>query len=82
MTDHQHSFLQGTPCTYLQGRADKMCELLCRQAITHIILRELNRPSLHAKTLGFIHPVSMKRLNFTSELPQDLRSALIALREI
>ncbi|CAK0787372.1 hypothetical protein CVIRNUC_010592 [Coccomyxa viridis] len=53
-----------------------------RQAITHIILRELNRPSLHAKTLGFIHPVSMKRLNFTSELPQDLRSALIALREI
>ena len=59
-----------------------MYELLCRQAIIHVILKGLNRPSLHAKTLGFIHPVSMKRLNFTSELPQDLQSALIALREM
>ena len=54
--------------------------VLCRQATTHVILKELNRPALHAKTLGFTHPVTMKRLHFSSELPQDLQGALSALR--
>ena len=54
--------------------------VLCRQATTHVILKDLNRPALHAKTLGFDHPVSIKRVHFSSELPQDLQRALIALR--
>ena len=54
--------------------------VLCRQAITHVILKDLNRAALHAKTLGFDHPVSIKRIHVSSELPQDLQRALIALR--
>lgn len=34
------------------------------------------RQALHAKTLGFVHPITGKQMDFTSELPPDL-SALI-----
>jgi 23S rRNA pseudouridine1911/1915/1917 synthase len=30
------------------------------------------RQALHAKTLGFIHPVTGKEMNFDSELPEDI----------
>ena len=30
------------------------------------------RQALHAKTLGFVHPVTGKQMDFTSELPQDM----------
>lgn len=36
----------------------------------------LTRPALHAKTLGFIHPVTKKYMEFTSELPQDLKEII------
>ena len=32
----------------------------------------LPRQALHAKTLGFIHPISAKRMHFESEIPQDM----------
>ena len=35
-----------------------------------------NRQALHARTLGFVHPVTGEQMDFTSELPTDL-SALI-----
>ena len=35
-----------------------------------------NRQALHARTLGFVHPVTGEQMDFTSELPADL-SALI-----
>jgi 23S rRNA pseudouridine1911/1915/1917 synthase len=35
---------------------------------------------LHAKTLGFKHPVTGKELKFTSILPQDLENILKILR--
>jgi 23S rRNA-/tRNA-specific pseudouridylate synthase len=31
------------------------------------------RPALHAKTLGFTHPVTRQRLEFDSEWPQDFQ---------
>ncbi len=34
------------------------------------------RQGLHAKTLGFTHPVSRKRLVFDSELPEDFTAVL------
>ena len=34
------------------------------------------RQALHAKTLGFIHPVTKKRMEFDSELPPDFSSVL------
>jgi 23S rRNA pseudouridine1911/1915/1917 synthase len=36
----------------------------------------LPRQALHAKNLGFIHPVSKKRLEFESELPSDFAQCL------
>lgn len=34
------------------------------------------RQALHAKTLGFIHPISKEYLRFDSELPQDFKEAI------
>ncbi len=34
------------------------------------------RQALHAKTLGFVHPVTKKNLRFDSELPEDFQQAL------
>ncbi len=40
----------------------------------------LDRQFLHAKTIGFTHPVNGKTLEFTSNLPQDLNILLKKLR--
>jgi 23S rRNA pseudouridine1911/1915/1917 synthase len=34
------------------------------------------RQALHAKTLGFIHPITKEEMRFDSELPEDFASAL------
>ncbi|MCD4772915.1 MAG: RluA family pseudouridine synthase [Bacteroidales bacterium] len=36
----------------------------------------LPRQALHAKSLGFIHPITKKKLFFDSELPEDMKSAI------
>ncbi len=41
----------------------------------------LNRQFLHAKTIGFNHPKSNTRLEFTSNLPSDLEQILKKLRK-
>lgn len=38
------------------------------------------RQALHAKTLGFVHPVTGEMMNFDSELPDDFRLLLDAWR--
>jgi 23S rRNA pseudouridine1911/1915/1917 synthase len=38
------------------------------------------RQALHAKVLGFIHPVSGEALRFESSLPDDMRELLVELR--
>lgn len=40
------------------------------------LLKIIERQALHAKTLGFVHPVSNEKVFFNSELPDDI-SALI-----
>ena len=42
----------------------------------------LNRQFLHAKTIGFNHPINNTRLEFTSNLPSDLEQILKKLRKI
>ncbi len=42
-------------------------------------LEEAGRQFLHAAHLGFVHPVSQKRMEFNSELPEDLREIMLAL---
>lgn len=41
---------------------------------------DIPRVMLHARTLGFLHPVSGTPLEFTSMLPPDMASVLTALR--
>lgn len=45
------------------------------------LLKMVNRQSLHAKTIGFVHPSSQKRIKFDSELPADMQRLLDELRE-
>jgi 23S rRNA pseudouridine1911/1915/1917 synthase len=46
------------------------------RAVTH-----LERPFLHAGRLAFKHPGDLRRMEFTSDLPEDLQEVLDALRE-
>ena len=46
-----------------------------------IALRTFPRQALHARTLAFDHPESGERLQFESELPDDLIALLALLRE-
>jgi 23S rRNA pseudouridine1911/1915/1917 synthase len=41
---------------------------------------ELGHQALHARLLGFVHPVTRARLTFESELPPDVKRVLEALR--
>ncbi len=43
-------------------------------------ITKLNRQFLHAKTLGFIHPRTKKKIIFSSLLPKDLNNILKMLR--
>lgn len=46
------------------------------------IAEELGRQALHARVLGFRHPVTGETLTFESPLPADLASALAALKAL
>jgi 23S rRNA pseudouridine1911/1915/1917 synthase len=46
------------------------------RAVTH-----LDRPFLHAARLAFSHPADARRMEFESELPDDLQRVLDAVRE-
>lgn len=41
----------------------------------------LNRSSLHASHLTFVHPVTKEELSFTAELPKDMRATVAQLRK-
>lgn len=42
----------------------------------------IDRPALHARVLGFIHPLTGKQMRFESEPPADFQLALTMLRAI
>ncbi len=45
------------------------------------VIRELNGQCLHAKVIGFVHPITGKHLEFDSELPDYFTSFLKTLRQ-
>ena len=55
--------LKGTVYTKYKQFVDNCFRLLPRQA-------------LHAKTLGFTHPKSNKKISFDSEIPKDMNSVI------
>ena len=46
------------------------------------LLLNINRQFLHAKTLGFTHPLTRKKIEFSSFLPQELEKILKMLRKL
>ena len=42
------------------------------------LIREFPRQALHAQTLGFVHPVTLKALKFEAEYPLDMMKLLAA----
>ncbi|MEG2851895.1 MAG: RNA pseudouridine synthase, partial [Hydrogenoanaerobacterium sp.] len=44
-------------------------------------IKSLNGQCLHARTLGFIHPISGEYLEFTSDLPAYFTDFLNTLKE-
>ncbi len=40
------------------------------------LLKLISRQALHAKTIGFIHPVTKEFVKFDSELPEDMREVV------
>lgn len=55
--------LKGTTFTKYKQFVDNALKILPRQA-------------LHAKTLGFVHPVTGKMMRFNSEIPQDMADCI------
>jgi len=53
-----------------------------RKAEVQHLLTLMPRQALHAKTLGFIHPITNKFLNFDSDLPMDMMKLLSALKQL
>jgi len=52
------------------------------RALAAELLQSIPRQALHAKTLGFIHPVLKKKMRFDSELPGDILGILERLRGV
>ncbi len=44
--------------------------------IANRCLKNVNRQLLHAKTIGFIHPITNEFLKFDSELPEDIKTVI------
>ena len=61
--------LLGDPLYPDGGRVNNLADPRLKKMIT-----SLGRQALHARTLGFIHPVTGEYLEFSSPLPDDLQS--------
>lgn len=96
MSIHQHHFrVCGQLCSgqlegrlacliALQGMTRALNVIACvvRRSVVQQMVKGLDRPALHAKTLGFRHPRTDQLLQFSSELPEDFVSALEQLRKL
>jgi 23S rRNA pseudouridine1911/1915/1917 synthase len=59
---------------------DTLYGKLPRDAVLAELTRMLGHQALHARLLGFVHPVTGKELRFEAPLPADMAEALKALR--
>jgi 23S rRNA pseudouridine1911/1915/1917 synthase len=61
--------LLGDPLYPDGGRVNNLADPRLKKMIT-----SLGRQALHARTLGFIHPVTGEYLEFTTEMPDDMQA--------
>jgi len=69
--------LLGDPVYCSSGRLTNLKDIGLRS-----LIKGLGRQALHAKTLGFIHPVSGQYMEFDSELPPDMQAVLDYLEPV
>lgn len=62
------------------GRRIVSDKKVSKEEVGHL-MRIMTRQALHAKTLGFVHPVTEQALRFDSDLPQDMMEVLGYLRK-
>lgn len=60
------------------GRAGKLSDKINPQ--TRAAIQSFKRQALHARVLGFLHPISGKALNFEIKLPNDMCEMIEALK--
>lgn len=53
-----------------------------RDTQARALLKTLDRQALHAKTLGFLHPVTGQYLEFDTELPDDMTRIIAGLEKL
>ena len=46
------------------------------------MIKNIDRQFLHAKSLGFTHPLSNKKVHFEASLPKDLLKLVKKLRNL
>jgi 23S rRNA pseudouridine1911/1915/1917 synthase len=68
--------LLGDPVYGSSGRISQL-----RDTELRAMIRRLGRQALHARTLGFIHPVTAQYLEFSSPLPDDMAQILAYLEK-
>jgi 23S rRNA pseudouridine1911/1915/1917 synthase len=61
--------LLGDPLYPDGGRVNNLADPRLKKMIT-----QLGRQALHARTLGFIHPVTEEYLEFTTDMPKDMQT--------
>ncbi|HTM45424.1 MAG TPA: RluA family pseudouridine synthase [Polyangiaceae bacterium] len=62
--------------------ADALYGGVPKDAALRPVADQLGRQALHAHTLGFVHPITGQRLDFSAALPADMDAALAALRRL
>ncbi|MCB9206244.1 MAG: RluA family pseudouridine synthase [Ignavibacteriales bacterium] len=68
--------------TYGGRRINYGFEIPKIKATVNNLLKLIDRQTLHAKTLGFIHPITNEKMSFNSDLPEDFENLLTALRNL
>ncbi len=66
--------------TYGGRRVNYGNELPKIKARVNNLLKLIDRQALHAKTLGFIHPVTKEKMVFNSDLPEDMQNLISELK--
>ena len=52
-----------------------------KKEFVQLLLKMISRQALHAKTIGFVHPVTKERMKFDSKVPVDIEDVLALLRD-
>lgn len=53
-----------------------------QKRVVQELLAVMPRQALHAKTLGFVHPISQRFMKYDSDLPEDMRALLEKVRSL